>query len=1082
ADDSFLILPELTGGGLLGGTAAFFDKPTPGSINGTPASLGKVADTQFSHTRGFYSAPFALTISTLTPDAQIRYTTNGSPPTATTGTVYTGPITINSTRVIRAAAFKAGWEPTNVDTQTYLFVDDIVTQSPNGEVPPGFVPTGTNGQTLNYGMDPQVVNSTNPNIGGQTVIKAALQAIPTVSLVSDPANLFSTSSGIYVNPGGRGFAWERPCSIELINDPAGGFQIDAGMRIRGGFSRSGDNPKHAFHFFFRGEYGAGKLKYPLFGREGVDEFDQIDLRTSQNYSWSFGGDSNNTFLREEFTRAAQGAMGQPYARGRYYHLYVNGQYWGLFDTEERTEASYSASYFGGDKDDYDVVKTEQTNGYTVGPTDGNLNAWQDLWNKARAHAASPTNANYFKMMGLAADGVTRTADPVLLDVDNLIDYMLLTFWTSNEDGATSAFLGNDRANNWFASRNRTGTRGFAFFAHDFEHSFGLPGSGLNGDRTGPFISPNQSNFAYSNPMFLHQDLMGNSEYKIRFADRVQKHMFHGGVLTPARVQAMITANAAIVENVIPAESARWGDSKREPALTRIEWRNARDYLLNTYAPGRGPIVLSQLRTDGLYPSLDAPTMSPFGGYITSGSEVVMSGPGTIYYTLDGTDPRLLGGGLNPNAQIYTSATSTEVLIPLGAVWRYLDNGSNQGTAWRASGFDDSTWKSGAAELGYGDTDEATRVEDNATPGYVQGDTNRYATTYFRKTFTATNVAAITSLTVKLEYDDAAVVYINGSEAGRAGNIASNPAFNLYTNAAIEDTVIDIPVNPAFLTEGNNTVAVEIHQASANSTDISFNLSLTGTRSQTATPLLLTGTGEKRLRVRARSGTVWSALDDALFLIDTVPAGIANLAITEIMYHPAPPTPAEIAAGFDDADLFEFVELTNISNGAIDLDGVYFGAGISFDFRNSALGRVLAPGASVLVVANKAAFEQRYGAGKPIAGEFSGTLDNGGELLTLFTATDATLRTLSYDDVAPWPPETDGTGYSLVLRRPQSNPDPSIAGNWRMSTAIGGTPGGSDAQTYAAWKTANNVTDDAADNDRDGLNAFLEYVLGGTIGV
>src|SRR4029079_6066499 len=107
---------------------------------------------------------------------------------------------------------------------------------------------------------------------------------------------------------------------------------------------------------------------------------------------------------------------------------------------------------------------------------------------------------------------------------------------------------------------------------------------------------------------------------------------------------------------------------------------------------------------------------------------------------------------------------------------------------------------------------------------------------------------------------------------------------------------------------------------------------------------------------------------------------------------------------------------------------------------------------------------------------------GGELLTLFTGTDATLRTLTYDDAAPWPPETDGTGYSLVLRRPQSNPDPSIAGNWRTSTAIGGTPGGTDALTYAAWKSANGVIDDTADNDNDGLNAFLKYVLGGTIGV
>jgi hypothetical protein len=477
-------------------------------------------------------------------------------------------------------------------------------------------------------------------------------------------------------------------------------------------------------------------------------------------------------------------------------------------------------------------------------------------------------------------------------------------------------------------------------------------------------------------------------------------------------------------------------------------------------------------------------MSPFGGYIASGTEVVMSGPGTIYYTLDGTDPRLLGGGLNPTAQVYVSATSTELLIPLGATWRYLDNGSNQGTAWRARVFDDSSWKSGPAELGYGDSpaDEATRVEDNATPGYVASDTNRYATTYFRKTFNVTNVAGITSLTVKLEYDDAAIVYINGSEAGRTPNIGSNPAYTFYTNAAIEDTILDIPVDRTLLVEGSNTVAVEVHQASAGSSDLSFNLSLTATRSQTASPLLLTGAGEKRLRVRSQNGAIWSALDDVLFLIDTVPASIANLAITEIMYHPGQPTPAEIAAGFDDADMFEFIELTNISGTPIDLDGVYFGAGITFDFRKSLVSRVLAPGARVVVVANKAAFEKRYGAGKLVAGEFSGTLDNGGELVTLFNAADATLRTLTYDDVGPWPAETDGTGYSLVLRRPQSNPDPSIAGNWRTSIEIGGSPGGSDALTYAAWKTANGVTDDLSDTDKDGVSAFLEYVLGGTIGV
>ena len=105
-----------------------------------------------------------------------------------------------------------------------------------------------------------------------------------------------------------------------------------GLRIRGGYSRSNGNPKHAFRLFFRNEYGAGKLEFPLFGDEGVDTFDGFDLRTTQNYSWSFDGSGQNTFLRDVFSRDVQRELGQPYTRSRYYHLYINGQYWGLYQT------------------------------------------------------------------------------------------------------------------------------------------------------------------------------------------------------------------------------------------------------------------------------------------------------------------------------------------------------------------------------------------------------------------------------------------------------------------------------------------------------------------------------------------------------------------------------------------------------------------------------------------------------------------------------------------------------------------------------------------------------------------------------
>src|SRR5690606_10976599 len=121
--------------------------------------------------------------------------------------------------------------------------------------------------------------------------------------------------GIYVNAYMHGEEWERQCSLELIDtDNTVEFSVNAGVRIRGGASRKPSNPKHAFRLFFRKEYGPGKLQYPLFGDEGASEFDKVDLRTEQNYSWSMDGDSHNTFLRDVFSRDTQRDMGQPYTR------------------------------------------------------------------------------------------------------------------------------------------------------------------------------------------------------------------------------------------------------------------------------------------------------------------------------------------------------------------------------------------------------------------------------------------------------------------------------------------------------------------------------------------------------------------------------------------------------------------------------------------------------------------------------------------------------------------------------------------------------------------------------------------------
>jgi CotH kinase protein/Lamin Tail Domain/Fn3 associated/PA14 domain len=1040
ADPNFLILPEIIAGDIdpAAAFAIYGDGlATPGWINGAPSSLGNVADTQFSVRRGFYSAPISVAITSTTPGAVIRYTTDGSTPDETNGLTYTAPLAISSTTIVRAYASLPGWDATDVDTQTYLFPDDLITQSADGSAPPGWPTNSGTSQVLDYGMDPDIVTHTDPALGGAATVKAALLALPAVSITTDLPNLFNIngSQGIYSNPYNRGFAWERPCSMEWINPPdavnpngTSGFQVNAGMRVRGGFSRDMNNPKHALRFLFREEYGETKLRYPLFGRDAAQEFDKIDLRTSQNYSWSFGGDDRNTFLREESTRQTLIDMGRPGSHVRYIHLYLNGQYWGLYNLDERTEAAFSESYLGGDKDDYDVLKSEGDADFTTSATDGNLAAWQDLWTKAKAHRAAPTNAAYFQMQGLAADGITPTADPVLLDPDSLIDYLLITFWSGNFDGCVSAFLGNDRANNWYGSRRRVGNprQGFQFFVHDFEHSL----LDVNEDRTGPFFSANESNFAYYNPLFLHQDLMENTEYQLRWADRIHRHFFNGGALTPGAWQNRINRLATFVDAAIPAESARWGDANPSVSVrTRQDWLNAQNSLINYLTP-RHPVVLNQLRADSLYPTIDAPILSPAGGYQPDGVEIAIQGPAgaTLHYMADGSDPRAIGGALKPGALTYTAATTSETLIPLSAPgWKYLGTGADPGTAWRGDGFDDSAWPTGSAELGYGDGDEATAIPVvDISPGIP--DIQKPATCYFRRPFTLANAAGITSLSLAVEYDDSYAVYLNGTRV--AGNLPNNPAHGYYSGNVVEDTIDTASIPPALLRNGENLICVEIHQANDTSSDLSMNLSLTATRASTPTPLILTGTGEAVVRVRAKNGADWSALAESVYQIGTSAPTAAELVVSEICYFPPAPQ--------GDA---EFIELLNASaTVTLDLSGARFTEGIDFTFPP---GTTLAPGGRVLVVKDTAVFEALHGSGRPVAGSFANdtALSNTGERLRLETPDGSPLLDFTYGIALPWPASTNGLGRSMVLTNPA---DPANPLSWRPSAAANGNPGTSDS--------------------------------------
>lgn len=1010
------------------GQEGYLQSPSPGQPN-VATYLGKVADTKFNIDRGFFTAPVDITITCDTPGATIRYTLDASTPTLTNGQTFLvgTPIHVTATTLLRAAAFKTGWLSTDVDTQTYLFLDDVITQSPNGETPPGWPSSSVNGQVFDYGMDPDIVS--HGEYGPQLL--DAMQHIPSVSLVTDFDHLVGASSGIYVNAGNEGIYWERPVSAELIHpDGSAGFQANAGLRIRGAYSRADSNPKHSFRLLFKGGYGPGKLEYPVFGDEGADAFDNLDLRTAQNYAWSnWGNDgARNTLLRDVYSRDLQREMDRPYTRSRYYHLYLNGQYWGIYQSQERSEASYAETYFGGYAEYYDVIKTDS---YQTSYTDGSLADWNALWNLCEQ--GFETDAKYYAVQGKDAAGVDDPNVPVQVDVGNLVDYMTDIFFAGNQDAPIT--LGGDRANNFYAIRDRRSEsrHGWQFFAYDSEHSM----LSASIDRTQTFPAGSQMN--HFNPQWLHQKLMVHPEYRMQFADQAHRHFFNGGTMTTSNAVALLQRRMAELEQAIIGESARWGDQRGDRAdnpYTKADWLNEADgFLIQTYLSGRTQTVLNQLKSRALYPQVQAPAFNQHGGYVNPGFEVSMWAPtGVVYYTLDGSDPREPGGGLNPQAQVYDVQSVQQTLVSMGAEWKYLDDGSNPGTNWMAATYSDTGWAAGPAELGYGDGGaEATVVGFIDTDPGTTGD-QKNAATYFRKTVTLSGVSSFVSLELNLRRDDGAVVYINGQEVRRDNMSGGTVTYQTFASSVVgstaEETYYSMSIDPSVLLEGDNLIAVEIHQASATSSDISFDLELVAHAVNSSTTLLLNTTTQIKSRVLDQGN--WSALNQAIFAVDPV---LENLRITEVMYHPL-----NDPAGLPNA---EYMEFQNIGTEAINLNLVRLTKGVDFTFPSL----VVQPDQYVLVVRDQAAFMTAYpGYTGVIAGawESGDVLSDNGEKIRLKDALGTEVHEFKYQD--SWYEITDGGGFSLTIV------DPTAADltlwdqkrGWRPSARAGGSPGEDDS--------------------------------------
>jgi len=1046
--------------GIFGSSAplgtGYLDALTPGARNHGQGFEGFVGDTRFNPDRGFYEAPIYVTIETPNSDSTIKYTTDGSEPTPENGLDYPGSpgIRVERTTIIRAAGFRDGFKPSNVDTHSYLFVADVVDQP---ATPPGFPTTWTG---ADYGMEGDASDlALVAGDGGlapeeaKAVIAAALLELPSMSLAMSVDDWFSPSSGIYHNSTARGATWERACSAELIfphSLEGETFQIDCGVRVQGNTSRNASsNPKHSLRLAFRGQYGKAKLDYPFFGEDGPAEFDTLVLRSNSQDGWVYSSARNRLgqFVRDAWARETHRRMGHASPDSNWVHLYLNGLYWGVYNPTERPDAAHGAAYYGGNKDNWDAIKNHEE------VLDGDQSAYRELLALIQ-NDANNWSAGYRDL----TDPADYAEAVAAIDVEMMIDYMIHNMYAAADDWPGNFYMGYDRSGS---------SGGWKFYDWDNEHGMKNPASL---DRTAAHSRDRDS------PTKFHHALRSNAEYRLLFADHLHRAFFNGGVLyvdpqnpawDPANPQRNVPAALWMelgreIETALIAESARWGDYRKSPPYTVAnEFQNLRDDLLENWFPTRSATVLEQFRAQGLYPEVEAPVFNQLGGNVPAGFSLTMLAPGggTIYYTTDGTDPRI-PANMETGGEV--------VLLDAGAVAQAIvPTASSPDPGWMDPGFAPDGWQSGTVGIGY---EQVASVYDELIGLEIAGMRGVNPSAFIRIPFQIAEAATleeIGSLTLKMKYDDGFVAYLNGVKIAEANAPPAPLVWNSVASAshadslALEFVPFDVSAQIDLLQVGENLLAIHALNDDASSSDflICPQLVYSDSTAVGISPDAMIYTGSTTLgssgeiRARVLDGGEWSALSAATFTVG-VAAAAQNLAISEIMYHPS--------GGM----AHEYIELMNLSDSTpIELTGVRFSAGISFEFP---VGAQILPGERLLLVEDLSAFESHYGAGHPVAGQYAGRLDNSGERLAIGAADGSVIRDFIFDDSEGWPEDADGLGYSLVLIAPMQNPDHGRPTSWRSSVEIGGTPGSTDATQFSG------VADE--DLDADSIPALVEYGL------
>ena len=555
------------------------------------------AQPRFDLPHGLYDeASLTVGITPQGADSEIRYTTDGSEPTAQS-TLYTEPLLLTSTTLLRAVEVKNGSVVSPVTTATYIFVNSVLNQPNNPEGYPakwGKYSQITGTAVADYEMDPEMTGDSEL----RPKIIEGLWQLPILSLVSDKENFFSRvndeeKGGIYIYTGppvgdATGHGWTRPASIELFGGPQRhDLTIDCGMRLHGGHGRLAEkNPKHSFRLVFKDEYGPDKLEYPLFGEVEPQVFKKLVLRCHFGNSWQHWMEGNRQeaqYTRDVWARRMQRKMGHTSVNALYVHLFLNGMYWGLYNIAERVDGQFGKDHLGGKKSDIDVIKIEEDGGNHIEAAEGTLDAWEEMLETAAD----------------AADAQSYAKLDTLLDIDAFIDYMLINQYAGNTDWDH---------HNWYALRRRgQDSQGFRFLCWDTEIIF---------ENVDENLSAGSKHKGA--PTTIFQGLLKNNDFAARYRARAKELLADDGLLGETSVVEVWDSLYNTISTAIYDESARWGDYRRDVhqyaygagKLYTVDkyYMRERNRLLTEYFPYRSKKVLTQILAYVLEPTAIGATL------------------------------------------------------------------------------------------------------------------------------------------------------------------------------------------------------------------------------------------------------------------------------------------------------------------------------------------------------------------------------------------------------------------------------------------------------------------------------------------